>query len=273
MLHDDRRPGPAAAPVHLLPLHRQEDSRAVLIAGDDLEPGPEQIVVRMRGELAVGAGGGADDQLLLHRLSDRLDAGRVPGHADVDLAVEVADPPQRGRIVVGADETKQRRLDHSALDSADGQAVARRDLGDEAGRPQAAGARHVLHDECGIAGNETAEMAGKKTRIGVEAARRPGRDHDLDRLPAKERLDGGLRRGRRRGEHRCESGDADGPCCKRPRHCRVPPRGAVYLAVNSLIISGIGSNPRPGVSGSVTQSLSSCGMPVKIASQVFTAAV
>ena len=46
-----------------------------------------------------------------------------------------------------------------------------------------------------------------------------------------------------------------------------------YFIVNSLIISGFGSNPRPGVSGSVSQSLSSGGMPVKIASQVFTAAV
>ena len=181
----------------------------------------------------------------------------------------------------------------------DGQAVARRDLGDVAGRAQPAGARHVLHDEGRVAGHEPAEMAGKQPREGVEAAGRPGRDHDPDRLSAKEVLDRRLRHGRRAnarcaggaaqaptiavarsGDHRIRAGGAQ-PDSRLARECA---RGSlvisvmlgcrsVYLTVNSLIISGFGSNPRPGVSGSVSQSLSSGGMPVKIASQVFTAAV
>ena len=106
------------------------------------------------------------------------------------LAVEVADPAQLGRIVVGAGQAEQRRLDHAALHRGDGQAVARRDLGDVAGRAQAAGARHVLHDEGRIAGNEAAEVAGEQPREGVEAAGRPGRDHDPDGLAAEEVLDG-----------------------------------------------------------------------------------
>ena len=202
MLHDHRRPRPAAAAVHLLPLHREQDARPVLVAGDDLEFGAEQIVERMRSELGVGARGGADDQLLLHRLPYRLDARRVPGHADMDLAVEVADPAQRGRIVVGAGQAKQRRLDHAALHGADGQAVARRDLGDVAGRAQSAGARHVLHDEGRIAGDEAPEMAGEQPRKSVEAAGRPGRNHDPDRLPAKEVFDGRLCGGRRSNKRR-----------------------------------------------------------------------
>ena len=156
---------------------------------------PSRLLNAFGASSEVGAGGGADDQFLLHRLLDRGHARGVPGDADMHLAVEVADPAQLGRIVVGADEAEQRRLGHAALHRGDGEPVRRRDFGDIARRAQSAGARHVLHHEGRIAGYEPAEMTCKEPRKGVEAAGWSGCDHDPHRLPAEEVFRRRLRHG------------------------------------------------------------------------------
>ena len=63
---------------------------------------------------------------------------------------------------------------------ADGEAVRLGDFVHMVGADQMAGARHVLDDNRGLAGNMLADMARNRARIGVEAAAGRGGDDDAD---------------------------------------------------------------------------------------------
>ena len=131
------------------------NGRSILIARDRLHFRAQQRVERRRHNLRAGAD--ADDQFLFPRFLQRRDLGGVPGNAGMNLTVEAADPPQRGRVEIRPRQSKQRRGDHGGHHGRERQAVARRDLGDVARRPQAAGARHMLDGEGRVAGDEPPE--------------------------------------------------------------------------------------------------------------------
>jgi hypothetical protein len=74
---------------------------------------------------------------------------------------------------------------------------------------QSAGARHVLHDDAGLAGNVIGEMAREQTRILVIAAARAETDHDADGLAFVE-LGRGLGLDAERGERADGERDSGG---------------------------------------------------------------
>ena len=115
----------------------------------------------------------------LHR---RVGARHRQRHLAVDAAeeVELAEiEPDRRRIPVLDQQ-------HAALDERDGGAVLGRDVEHVVGGGEAAGRRHVLHDDGGIAGDVPADMARHQPRLGVVAAARRRADDQRDLLAGVE---------------------------------------------------------------------------------------
>ena len=75
----------------------------------------------------------------------------------------------------------QQRPHHRARhDAGDDGAVLGRDLGEEAGGAAAAGARHVLDHDVGLAGDVAVDVARQRAAVDVVAARRTGADDEVD---------------------------------------------------------------------------------------------
>ena len=81
---------------------------------------------------------------------------------------------------IGAEQPDHRDV---AAEHAEGGAVLGRGAVEKVGRPQAAGARHVLHRDRRIARNEAPEVPRQQPRREVVAAARPVADDQVD-LPA-----------------------------------------------------------------------------------------
>ena len=99
-------------------------------------------------------------------------------------------------VVLDAGVVEQRLHGKPAGEHAERGAVLGRLVEDEVGRPQAAGAGHVLDDDVGIAGQVLAEMAREVARVDVVARTRGIPDHH----------GGLLRAGWRAGEGGCDQG-------------------------------------------------------------------
>ena len=146
-----------------------------------------------------------------------------------------ADPRQPGRIEACAGHAGERPERGVARDDAERAAVLRRDVEDVVRGRVAAGARHVLRDHVGSAGQVAADVPTERARPQVVAAARPEADDHLHRLAGKRiGLRGG--RGRSHGE-RCKQ-----RCCKahrvsaiaRSRHRRHPARTFTFREPHSM---------------------------------------
>src|SRR5262249_29619906 len=191
------RPRPAAASLHLAALHGERDIVAAGIAGHDLELGAEHAVDDARELVGVGGlAGAADDQFLRHDVFQLGDAARLPGDADADLVVGAADPGELVGLELRALGAEQRIEGGAAAEGGDRRAVLRADIVDPVGKPQAAGAFHVLRDDGRVAGDVLAQMAGKHAGIEIVGAADAVADIELD-VAALVELRGRLREGER----------------------------------------------------------------------------
>jgi len=126
-------------------------------------------------------------------LGDRLHRRVGAHHQDVGVAGEArrrAEPDELARIELDVgivrDQSDQR---HIAAEQTDCGAVLGRDRVEVVGGAQAAGARHVLHHDIGIARNVAAEIARQQARDDVVTAARPVADDQIDLLALVEIVD------------------------------------------------------------------------------------
>src|SRR5215208_4465697 len=160
------RPVPTAHAVNLAALHGERDVDGALIAGDDPEFGAGCMIVQGR-IIARGAAGGAaaDHGLVLLRVLESLYLGILERRADPHAAVGGADISDLGRVKLQVrlfvDQRPNDRAGHQRTDAA---AVLRGHGADIDARARAAGARHVLDDDVGIAGNMAVHVARDRAR-------------------------------------------------------------------------------------------------------------
>src|SRR5215208_698366 len=178
------RPIPAAHAIDLATLHGERDVDRALITGDDVELRAGRMIVQRR-IVAGGAPGGAaaNNGLVLLRVLKGLDLGILEGRADAHPAVGSADIGDLGwvKLEVGffIDKRPDDRTGHQGANAA---AVLRGDGADIDSGARAAGARHVLDDDVGIAGNVSVHVARNGAGIDVVAAAGVAAHHELDRL-------------------------------------------------------------------------------------------
>ena len=166
-----RRPGVAAATIHLAPLERDHDVAAAGIAGHDLELRAEQIVGDRRIEHRWRArAGGADRKRALLRVVDGAHADFGPGDHDVVDRHHVADPVEIAHVELDAGLAERLVGRRCLAEHGEDGAVLRRDLVEPVRGAAAAGARHVLRDHGRLAGNLLAEEAREQLGIDVVAA-------------------------------------------------------------------------------------------------------
>ena len=128
----------------------------------------------------------ADDQLFLEQILGGLVSGRVPGEGQPHLARQAADPVELVEIEAHRAGIAEPREQHAALHERDREAILRRRIGDEVGGGEAAGRRHVLHDDARIACDVRSEVARHEPRQGVVAAAHGRPADEVDLLPGEE---------------------------------------------------------------------------------------
>ena len=147
-----------------------------------------------------------------------------------------------GRIEQLLDLGIEQRTDHRARhDVGDDGAVLGRDLGDEARRPRAAGARHVLRHDVRIARDVAPDVPRHHAPVDVVAAAGRRADQEVDRLAGEEILRGGGGGDAGGGEAGQRAARSDGReyvhrTCLLPRRSLMPGR---------LGHPGTGNNGRP----------------------------
>ena len=218
-----RGPGIGAAPADLAALHRQVDVVAAAVAGDDLEPGARQRVHRLGIVDRRGRGAGrADDELALHHVLDRADAGGVPGVHHVRAVGGVADPEEPAGVefdLAAAERLMGRHVLHDGMQHG---TVARRLGGEPVRGLQPDRARHVARDDRGLPGDVPAHVTRNEPRAQVVVAARRGRDQHGERLAAIEvRHRIGGRRQRQRKRQRDRYGEQTTRRHERPRRARI----------------------------------------------------
>ena len=103
----------------------------------------------------------------------------MPDDAEEIVARTAADPGELPGVVFGLRIAEERLQHGPAADDAERRAVPRRRIEEVHGRDQAAGARHVAHDNGGIAGKVLAEIAREQPRSRIVGA--AGREADQNR--------------------------------------------------------------------------------------------
>src|SRR5262249_14078592 len=150
---------------------------------DDLELGVNGNIENLGKLIGVrGWARSADRQLVLHDLLERGDAGRMPGDAHADFVVHAADPIELGRVELGLRRAKQRIESSTAPDRTECRAIPGRDVIEPVGEDEAAGARHILRHDGGIARDEARHMAGQRASVDVISATGAVADVKIDRL-------------------------------------------------------------------------------------------
>jgi hypothetical protein len=197
----------AGAPLDLAAFHRQADLGGALVAGHELEPGPDHAVHDGRIDDGVGAGAGpAHQHVALGGVRDRFYARRMPG---VDRGIAGrgrGEPVEIGGVELNAFAAVQDLRHHEDRNEGrDDGAVPGGLAEDEIGRPDVAGARHVAWNDGRIARNVVGEMPRHYAGIGIETAPYPGADDQIDGLAP---VVVGLRGGRCRRQHSRSQGDS-----------------------------------------------------------------
>src|SRR5262249_38363373 len=205
------RPRNAAASLRFATLHREIDFVTSRIAGYHLELGAEHVV-EQRGILIriVGHSAGADHELSLLSILERLDAGGVPGDANTDLIIGAADVVEPPAVVLGGLVAQQRLERHGAGDGSKRRAVLRADVIEPVGEPHPAASIHILRHDGRIARHVLAQMPRNHPGIEVVAAADAHVDVKVDVLAPIELGRRLRRRGRRRGGR--EHSDANRAC-------------------------------------------------------------
>src|SRR5262245_23767970 len=234
------RPAPARA-GQLSGLGGEPDVGGALVAGDELDGQPQRE--RRHPDGVVGGARARNVAAELH--------GRGGGHP----VLQAGDPAglrESAHHVIPRRRADVLELAGLELDALLSQSLAQQQAADEAahgepvglghpvqviGEDQAAGARHVLDHDGGVAGNVTAHVAGERPGVGVEAA--PGReaDEDAHRLAPVEPLVAhalAAREADRDGEH---------------DHDRDRPRGEPPLPWQAPRVASIPRQSRSGVRG------------------------
>src|SRR5262249_57015257 len=114
------------------------------------------------------------------------DPGAIPRVADAEILADLADPGKVEEAQADLLRHRQRLRDQSGIEGGDQGAVGGRPGRQILYRFETRGARHVLHDDRGTAGDVTGEVAGEYPRVDVVAAARRKTDHDSHRLAALE---------------------------------------------------------------------------------------
>ena len=208
---DDNRRKPDEAAVGFLAVGRQEQRIAVRIARDEADIERQRIAQHGRDVVAGGALGGAAEHergtaapaCVLDRFHRRILA-RDQQIGIVGVARRGAEPGELARIEpdigIVADDAQQR---HVAGKGGEHGAVLGGGIVKVIDRAQAAGTRHVLDDDGGIARDVLAQMGGDEAPVNVIAAARSIPDHQIDHLALVEiRHPIGARR--RAGQHQHE---------------------------------------------------------------------
>src|SRR5690242_15051211 len=186
----------------------------------------------MRIGLAVVGAAAAEHDAVLERVRHRLRPGSVKDRGRAGLGREAAEPvePGRGKLrVLVAEEWIER---YAALDQADHQTILGRDVEQPVCRLQTAAPRHVLHQNCRLARNMTAEMGGKGPGVEVVAAADVRGSDQPYRLAAIEFLATGGPSHGRKGHQSNE----------RPQHSRSPSTADIDKASRRYETRGRGRN-------------------------------
>src|SRR5262249_32900836 len=101
-----------------------------------------------------------------------LEGGGLRSQADGGLGGGRADPVESSGVVFGRHPSDHWIDDDISSEQTDLRAVARRDIEEMVGCPDAACARHISDDDVRMAGNVLAEMAGDQPRVKIGAAAR-----------------------------------------------------------------------------------------------------
>src|SRR5262245_15121412 len=189
----DGGPGEAAIAIELAPFHGNPDRAAVGIAEHGLESRSEHGVEQLREVVALGrCAGRADRDLAALGVLDRSHAALAPGDAGRDVAVHASEPAEFLRVIARLylaverlrHETWPRMRDHAA--------IARRDIVEVVEHDDAAGARHVLRHQHGLARNVLAEVARQEPQVEIVAGADAVANQHAHPLVLVETLDRGL---------------------------------------------------------------------------------
>ena len=94
----------------------------------------------------------------------------MPGEQHRAIADQPPDPVEAPHVAPQPRHAQELVEKHRLVENANHGAVPGRDIIKVVEAADAARARHVLHHECGIAGDVLAQVAGEQTSIGVVAA-------------------------------------------------------------------------------------------------------
>ena len=209
------RPVPAAHAVDLAALHGERDVGGALVAGHDVELGAGGVIVQIAVVAGRAAGRGrAQDGLLPAGVIEGLDLGGLVGAADARAGIGGADIDHLGGIELRVRLVVEQRPDDGARHQrSERRAVLGRHIADEDRRAAAAGARHVLDHDGGIARNMPAQIAGDRAGIDVIAAAHVRPDLEIDGLA-------GIEIGCRGRWHECQTKHEG--CARRGRRSAAP---------------------------------------------------
>ena len=210
-------------PVDLALFHRQPHRRAALVAGDQPEPRTDHVVHQRGHRIGVRRlADRAQDDLRTPRSVHRRGRREIFAHRHrIDALAPAAEPCQFRGIVGGLVEPKRHPQRNAGAGRKDHRSVFRRDVVAPVERDHAAGARHVLRDDCRLAGNVPAHVPGEDDgERRIEAACLEP-DDDVDRLARVELRH--LVRARRLERQYERDREAGEPCRRRFRlHAHAP---------------------------------------------------
>ena len=179
MLGGNVVPRPVRNALYLAALHGEDDLRLAGIAGHDAELRAQFTIERARKKLGVrGRAVAAHDHLLLQHVIERALGRGVPGDDDADLARGRAEPVDLAHVEAHALFIEERLERDRPLHRADDAAVLRRDVVDVVGGDDGAGARHVLDDDAGRAGNMPCDVAPYRAGVEIVPAAGGGADDE-----------------------------------------------------------------------------------------------
>ncbi len=187
-----RRDRDSADALQLAAHQCELDPRRPLVALNELDLDAEQPPQRSRklGQRSAGAGAaGSDDYLFGEQVIELGDAGMIPYPAHADDRVHVADPGELRGIEAPGRLAKQRLEGGGVSEVCDHGAVLRGHIVEPVRRRETRDTDHVLRNEIGIAGNETAHVPRQHATIEVEAGPHLVPDHDGDFAAGIEALD------------------------------------------------------------------------------------
>src|SRR5439155_26313115 len=120
------------------------------------------------------------------QLLELCDTGALVHNHDVVLGGRNPDVLELAHVVLDTGGAEELVQDQLAVEVADNGAILGRDVVHVISSQDTSGARHVLDDDGGIAGDVLADVASDVARIGIISAAGRGADDDADRLATVE---------------------------------------------------------------------------------------